>query len=91
MNIAPCGPHGSCTDAPSGVLCTCDAEYDGPFCTHRKEARCQDHKGLWHNHGSKWMERCDQCQCHFGHIECETAVRSLTVSPILGVKAVTFA
>lgn len=71
ITINPCGAHGNCTVAPSGVYCKCDPGYTGEFCEHRIQYNCT-HQGNSHPHGSIWKERCNTCSCHFGIVQCET-------------------
>ncbi|XP_043110980.1 protein jagged-2 isoform X1 [Puntigrus tetrazona] len=68
---SPCSYGATCVDEINGYRCLCPMGRAGPRCQEFiGVGKACDRSGVQANHGDRWEDGCNSCQCMNGNIRC---------------------
>uniref|UniRef100_A0A673LN32 Protein jagged-2 n=1 Tax=Sinocyclocheilus rhinocerous TaxID=307959 RepID=A0A673LN32_9TELE len=68
---SPCSYGATCVDEINGYRCLCPMGRAGPRCQEFiGVGKACDRSGVKANHGDRWEDGCNSCQCMNGNIRC---------------------
>uniref|UniRef100_A0A671QPS3 Delta-like protein n=1 Tax=Sinocyclocheilus anshuiensis TaxID=1608454 RepID=A0A671QPS3_9TELE len=68
---SPCSYGATCADEINGYRCLCPMGRAGPRCQEFiGVGKACDRSGVKANHGDRWEDGCNSCQCMNGNIRC---------------------